>query len=202
MTEISDVDKRPTSIWVGDRVRLRGWEPTDVAYEKDYDDSTDQRSGWKVFPPRSSVAHTAYVEEASRAKPEGEALDVRLVIARREDDRIVGSINTHSVRPIPGTFMFGVSVAAQHKGHGYAGEAALLLMRYMFEERRFQKCESGLYAYNEASMALHLKLGFVQEGRLRRRAYLGGEYHDVVLFGMTIEEFREKYPELRPRLRP
>lgn len=72
----------------------------------------------------------------------------------------------------------------------------------MFEERRFQKCESGLYAYNEASMALHRKLGFVQEGRLRRHAYLAGGFHDVVLFGMTIEEFREMYPKLRPRLLP
>lgn len=191
-----------TSIWVGDKIRLRGWEPADVPYEVQYDDSTDQRSGWKVFPPRSSVAHKAWNEQASQAKPEGDALDVRLAIARREDDQVVGAINTHSVEQVNGTFMFGIGVAPEHKGHGYAAEAVLLLMRYMFEERRFQKCESGLYAYNEASMALHRKLGFVQEGRLRRRAYLAGEFHDVVLFGMTIEEYREMYPKLRPRLLP
>ena len=191
-----------TSIWVGDRVRLRGYEPEDVDYEKQYDDSTDQRSGWKVFPPRSSVAHKAYIDDAVLAKPEGDAVLLRLVIARREDDRIVGTINTHTVDVVNGTFMFGIGLAPEAKGHGYAGEAVVLLLRYMFEERRFQKCESGLYAYNEPSRALHLRLGFAEEGRLRRHAFLGGEFHDVLLFGMTIEEYRGRYPRLRPRLLP
>jgi RimJ/RimL family protein N-acetyltransferase len=191
-----------TSIWVGDKVQLRGYEAADAEYEKQYEDSTDQRSGWKVFPPRSSAAQKAWTEEASLAKPEGDALQLRLVIARRKDDKIVGNVNTHTMDVVNGTFMFGVGVAPEHKGKGYAAEAVLLVMRYMFEERRFQKCESGLYAYNAASMALHRKLGFVEEGSLRRHAFAGGEFHDVVLFGMTIEEYRELYPKLRPRLLP
>lgn len=119
-----------TSIWVGDKIRLRGWEPADVTYEVQHDDSTEQRCGWKVFPPRSSVAHKADNEQASQATPEGDALQVRLVIARRTDDQIVGFINTHSIEQVNGTFMFGVAVSAEHKGHGYAAEAVLLLMRY------------------------------------------------------------------------
>jgi RimJ/RimL family protein N-acetyltransferase len=191
-----------TSIWVGDKVRLRGYEPEDAEFEKQYDDSIDQRSGWKVWPPRSSVAQKAWTDEASSEKPEGEAVQFRLAIARRKDNKIVGAINTHSVDVVNGTFMFGVGVGPEHKGKGYAAEAVLLVMRYMFEERRFQKCESGLYAFNTASMALHRKLGFVEEGRLRRHIFAGGEYHDVLLYGMTDEEYRARYPKLRPKLLP
>lgn len=191
-----------TSIWVGDKIHLRCYEPADVEFEISLDDSIDQRSGWKVFPPRSSAAQKAFVEEASLAKPEGDAVQLRLAIARREDDAIVGSVNTHSIDMINGTFMFGVAVGAEHKGHGYAAEAVLLLMRYMFDERRFQKCWSGLWAYNAASAALHRKLGFVEEGRVRRHVFAGGEYHDALLFGMTDDEFHELYPALRPKLLP
>lgn len=191
-----------TSIWDGDRIRLRGFEPEDVEFEKKYDDSTDQRSGWRVWPPRSSVAQRAWTDEASVAKFDGDALQFRLAIARRKDDKIVGVVNTHTVDLVNGTFMYGVGIAPEHKGKGYAAEAVLLVMRYMFEERRFQKCEASVFAYNAPSLSLHRKLGFVEEGRLRRHGYVGGEYQDIVLFGMTIEEYRVLYPKLRVQLPP
>jgi RimJ/RimL family protein N-acetyltransferase len=192
-----------SSIWVGEKIRLRGYELDDGDFERTIDaDTYDQRSGWRISPPRSSVTQRAFTEEAAAAKPEGDEVQFRLAIAQRSDDKIVGTVNTHTVDAGNGTFMFGIGIAPEAKGKGYAGEAVLLLMRYMFEERRFQKCESGAYAYNTPSLSLHRRLGFLEEGRLRRHVYGAGEYHDVVLFGMTVEEFRERYPALRPRLRP
>jgi RimJ/RimL family protein N-acetyltransferase len=189
------------SIWVGDRVQLRGYEPEDLDFETGYQANTiDQRRGWKAFPPRSSVASKTWNEEASADKPEGDAVQFRLVVARRSDNQIVGGVNSHTVNMINGTFRFGISIADEHKGNGYAGEAVLLLMRYMFEERRFQKCGSEVHSYNTPSLALHRKLGFVEEGRLRREVFVGGGFHDTVLLGMTVEEFHELYPKLRPRL--
>jgi RimJ/RimL family protein N-acetyltransferase len=42
---------------------------------------------------------------------------------------------------------------------------------------------------NEASIQLHRKLGFVEEGRRRRQVFFNGKFHDDVLFGLTREEF-------------
>ncbi|WP_268251865.1 hypothetical protein [Litorilinea aerophila] len=36
-------------------------------------------------------------------------------------------------------------------------------------------------------------MGFRQEGRLRRMIYTGGQFHDVLLLGLTAEEFREHH---------
>lgn len=189
------------SIWVGDRVHLRGYEPEDGDFEAEYDENTiDQRAGWKAFPPRSSVARKAWTEQAAAAKPDGEAVEFRLAIARRTDNHIVGTINPHTTDMVNGTFRFGITIGEQHKGHGYAGEAVLLLLRYMFDERRFQKCGSDVHDYNAASLALHRKLGFIEEGRIRRNRYHGGQYRDTVLFGMTVDEFHDLYPKLRAQL--
>jgi RimJ/RimL family protein N-acetyltransferase len=189
-----------TSIWVGDKVRLRAFEPADAEFAKQRDDSVDQRLSWKVWPPRSSVAKQALIDEIALAKPQGDAVQLYLAVARRKDDKIVGLVLTLEADAVNGTFKFGVEIGPEHKGKGYAGEAVLLVMRYMFEERRFQKCESSVYAFNAASMSLHRKLGMVEEGRLRRHAFAGGEYHDVLLYGMTVEEYRDRYPRLRPTL--
>ena len=58
-----------------------------------------------------------------------------------------------------------------------------------FEERRYQKVNAEVYGFNESSIALHEKLGFTLEGRIRRMIYTDGKYFDALMYGMTSEEF-------------
>lgn len=72
--------------------------------------------------------------------------------------------------------------------------AVPLLLNHMFGERRLHKCEANVWAFNAPSLALHRKLGFTEEGRLRDHEFLAGRHHDVVLFGMTAPEFAARHP--------
>jgi RimJ/RimL family protein N-acetyltransferase len=191
-----------TSIWIGDKAQLRGYEPQDADVLDLYAHSADQRSGWMIMPPPSRASTKKVFEEAAGKQFGPETMEFSLVIARREDDLMVGTMNVHDVDQINGTFCYGVGINPQHKGNGYAAEAAVLALRFMFDERRFQKCTVRVYDYNSASQSLHRKLGFVEEGRLRRSLFLGGDYHDMLLYGMTAEEFHALYPELKPELKP
>lgn len=72
-------------------------------------------------------------------------------------------------------------------------------MRYYFEELRYQKANTRVNSFNEPSLALHRHLGFVEEGRRRRVGFSGGEHFDDILFGMTVEEFHDRFgPPRRP----
>lgn len=188
------------SIWIGDKVHLRAREPEDAQTIPRQENTADERSGWMVMPPRSRVATRKEFEEAADKKPGPETVNFDLAIARRADDVMVGGINVQEADQTNGTFAYGVGLIPEHKGNGYAAEAVLLILRFMFYERRFQKCEAHVYDYNSASISLHRKLGFVEEGRLRRHMFLGGEYRDELIFGMTVDEFREFYPALAPVL--
>lgn len=64
-----------------------------------------------------------------------------------------------------------------------------MLLRFMFSERRFHKCGARIFAHNEASLALHRRLGFVEEGRLRDQVFFDGRHHDVVMMGILAAEF-------------
>jgi RimJ/RimL family protein N-acetyltransferase len=188
------------SIWIGDKVQLRAREPGDADAISVTENTADERSGWMIMPPRSRVAIDKRFKEEAEKHPGPETLEFDLVIARREDDLMVGGINVNEVDQTNGTFSYGIGIHREHKGNGYAAEAVLLVLRFMFDERRFQKCEAHVYDYNSASVSLHRKLGFVEEGRLRRHIFLGGEYHDVLIFGMTVEELHELYPRLKAEL--
>lgn len=39
------------------------------------------------------------------------------------------------------------------------------------------------------SLKLHMQLGFTEEGRRRRRQFFAGEFHDLVLMGVTADKF-------------
>lgn len=67
-----------------------------------------------------------------------------------------------------------------------------MLLRFMFAERRYHKCEARIFAHNEASLALHRRLGFVEEGRLRDRVF-AGRHRDLVVMGMLADEFTQRH---------
>ncbi|MFJ3779383.1 GNAT family N-acetyltransferase [Streptomyces sp. NPDC090075] len=81
----------------------------------------------------------------------------------------------HDADPNMGWFECGVTMGVDHRRKGYAAEAVGMLLRFMFAERRYHRCEARILAHNTASLALHRRLGFAEEGRLRDRVGLLAE---------------------------
>lgn len=173
---------------MGERVRLRAIEPEDWADFLAFDqDSDGQRSVDMVHAPRSAFAMQAWAEEQAA---HGEADDrVQLAIEALDSSTVVGACSTNDTSRRCGRFSYGVAIGREHQRRGYASDAVKVLLRFMFEERRYHKAEAGVYAYNDASLALQERLGFQREGQLRDHEFLAGAYQDLVVFGMTAEEF-------------
>lgn len=174
--------------WQGSKVRLRPLRVEDA--EQCVIDSLDtparQMLQCYVELPTSVAAMREFLTKFVDCK------DVNgLIIFAIEalDGRYVGGISWHTRNQRNGTFSFGIDVRAGERGKGYASEAIRILLRYAFFECRYQKCNSTCLATNQSSIALHHKLGFLEEGRRRRQVYLNGECVDEIEFGMTIEEF-------------
>ena len=177
------------SIWEGRRVRLRGLEPDEWPKFREADRHTpDQRQNDRVYPPRSIKGYEKWAAEQSVAVPDGD--EFWLVIAEIESNKAVGSICTNRTDTAAGVYWYGLSVFREYQRRGYASEAIRIVQRYMFSERRYQKCQAEVYGDNAASLGLHQSLGFVTEGRLRRAAFHDGSHQDLVIFGMTVDEFR------------
>ncbi|MFE9607330.1 GNAT family N-acetyltransferase [Streptomyces sp. NPDC006012] len=175
-----------TSFWSGERVRLRGIEPEDwTAFMRFAVD--EERTGDLLHPPRSAEGFRAWTKEQAVAGPDGDCF--RLAVEAVDTQEIVGAVGVYHADPRAGWFEYGVTLGAEHRRKGYAAEAVVLLLRFMFAERRYHKCEARIFAYNEASLALHRRLGFVEEGRLRDRVFLAGRHHDLVVLGLLAAEF-------------
>ncbi|HEU5347153.1 MAG TPA: GNAT family protein [Ktedonobacterales bacterium] len=180
------------SLWRGKLIHLRALEPTDweTYFSWNFDDE-QTRPLYFVPPPTSREAVRRWAEQQS-TRPISDD-NIRCAIARLDDDAVVGNIDTHDADPRVGTFSYGINVKRGEQRKGYAREAVLLLLRYYFQERRYQKATVTIYSFNEASKRLHESLSFQLEGRVRRMVYTDGSYHDHLIYGLTVEEFREKH---------
>jgi len=181
----------PENAWTGKLVRLRAVEPGDWELFRSLDmDTESSRASYGVPFPRSVEQSQKWAADTAMAAPNGD--NYRWVIETL-DGSPVGTINTHGCHPEHGRFEYGITIAREAWGKGYASEAIVIVLRYMFEERRYQKANAIVYAFNDVSKHLHEKLGFVHEGRWRQVYYSGGVYNDALLFGMTKEEFAARY---------
>lgn len=182
------------NIFQGKRVRLRGVEPGDwETHFKWNEDTESARTGYEIWFPTSSQSVRAWAEKESQQTGEGEKF--RFQIENLDGD-LVGTINTHTCDLRCGTFRYGLAILSEHQRKGYASEAIQLVLRYYFEERRYQKVNAEVFSFNEPSIRLHERLGFTVEGRLRRMIYSAGTYHDIIVYGMTKDEFTATRPAL------
>lgn len=181
------------NMFEGDRVRLRGTEPDDWTHFQRWDADTDaSRFGWMVHAPRGSEAAKKFAQEASAAAALDD--DNRRFIIETLDGVPVGSLNTHGCSRLHRRFEYGIALDREQWGKGYAEDALVVLLRFMFEERGYHKVNAWVYAFNERSRRMHEKFGMTLEGRIREAHFTGGAFHDVVVFGMTASEFAARHP--------
>jgi RimJ/RimL family protein N-acetyltransferase len=179
----------PDSAFGGKRVRLRAIEPED--WETFYAWNQDSEAARGMYLTQFPQSKAAVREWAAAAATRPVERDRFFFVIENLDGEIVGSISTHECDPLHGTFGYGLGVRREHYRKGYASEAVLLVLRHFFRERRYQKVNAHVYSFNEPSLRLHERLGFQQEGRLRRMFFLDGAWVDDVIFGMTAEDFAE-----------
>lgn len=174
-------------VWLGTKIGLRPILPTDWdKFHSNDHDSEGARLSDELHFPRSQDGTKAWAERQSSTAPDGD--NVMLAIETL-DGELVGSISTHECNPRHGTFKYGVAIFREHWRKGFASEAVMLLLRFYFEELRYQKVTAYVYAFNDGSIALHRHLGFVHEGTIRSMIYTRGQYFDQLVFGLTRDEY-------------
>ena len=179
--------------WQTDLIRLRGVEPEDGDIFWQWNQDSEMARDLEFVWPPVSIAQVRQ-EAAADAQKKMEN-DTFNWIIEDSNGTPVGFIHTHHCHPRNGVFKYGLGVDASHRRKGYAAAAILLILRYYFQELRYQKVTIQMHSENEASSALHERLGFVREGAVRRAIFTGGRYLDELYFGMTVEEWQQRYGE-------
>lgn len=157
----------------GRRVHLRHPRPDDGARFLALVRASRALHGSWVSPPADPGAFLAWVDRADGERYQG------LVVARRDDDDLVGVCNLSEI--VRGAFQsafLGYYVFAPHARQGLMSEGLALLKRYAFGTLRLHRLEANVQPENEASIALVRRVGFRKEGYSPRYLKIAGRWRD------------------------
>jgi len=178
----------------GERVRLRPYRRDDVAAIRRWVNSEfevlDGMAWWTQ--PQTEEETVRHVE--SRLLPRPGVLD--LVICLREDpqETYIGGCGLLNIDRRHRRAEAGIVIGSpEHIGRGLGTEAMVLLLRFGFDFINLQRIGLQHYEYNRRAGACYRKLGFVEEGRMRRLHYWRGRYWDAIVMSILREEFYRRW---------
>lgn len=165
----------------GERTELRTIEPEDAEFLQRTVNHPQVRHGIMGVEAINGPAERDWI--ASR----GESDDTNLLVCTDGDP--VGSVTLKSPNDVWGTAEIGYMVAPEEWNNGYATDAVSEICGYAFEERRLEKVYATVYAKNTGSRRVLEKVGFTEEGVLRKEGFAEGERVDVHRYGLLAEEW-------------
>jgi RimJ/RimL family protein N-acetyltransferase len=103
----------------------------------------------------------------------------------------VGCVGLHGIDSRSRQAELGIWIARPYWDKGYGTDAVRVTSRFGFREMSLQRVSLRVYDTNPRGRRAYEKVGFKEEGRLRRGHFIDGRYVDVVLMGLLAEDLVE-----------
>lgn len=185
------------NIWQGKLVRLRGLRMEDAEIMAALPADTEAEAfSWHTNLPLNRTL------EWERSALAGFISDTRsdsndfckLAIESVPGGQWVGTVGLHNTNRRNRSAELNVWVGSGSlRGKGYGGEAILIMLNYAFNELDYQRVGLSVVEPNMGAYNLYYKLGFVEEGRLRRAFFYRGQYHAEIKMSLLKEEFAARH---------
>ncbi len=186
---------------VSERLVIRCWEPRDAPGLKEaVDSSLDELRPWMPWAraePQELSEKVALLRRFRGAFDLG--TDFVMGIFDLDDGHVLGGTGLHRRRSAE-ALEIGYWIRSSHVGRGLATESSAALTRVAFELCDVDRVEIRVDPANEASLTIPRKLGYVEEGILRRRLPPDedGVPRDVIVFSLFRDGFADSYASSTP----
>jgi [ribosomal protein S5]-alanine N-acetyltransferase len=181
-----------------ERLSIRPVERRDLAglFAANSDDAVTRFLPYDSWRDMSDAS--AWLARTEERIESGEAQ--QYVIATRANDESIGSCTLFGFNTENGYAEFGYVLARSHWHQGYALEAMRAFTAFAFTNLKLRRLEARVDTLNEPSIKLLRRLGFQQEGVLRKRWTDKGVVADCAVYGLLHEEqlteTNREHPEL------
>ena len=127
--------------------------------------------------------------QAAQSSTTGYLFGVRLL----DDDRLIGLLEIDGILWSQRVAWLSLFIGdAADRGRGFATDAMQVALRFAFHELNLHRVQITIFDYNEPSIALAKRLGFVREGAYREFLERDGKRHDMLLFGLLRTEWENR----------
>ncbi len=161
-------------------IKLRALEPEDldILFEIEND-----RGLWMVsntLTPFSRDLLKKYIEQSHLDIYQAKQL--RLVIASKETDQVMGLIDLFEFDPQHLRAGIGISILPSHQRRGFAKQSIEIMLNYAFDQLGLHQVFANIPTKNEKSRSLFKNVGFNCTGSRKDWIRLNDKYLDVEIY--------------------
>lgn len=167
------------------RIYLRAFEPEDykisIKWRND-DGIWEMLGGTKYFV--SSAYEKKWVEDVIY-----NSKDVKLAICLKENDRYIGNVYMTNIDQLRQSCHSHILIGERDCwGKGYAREALMMAVDYMFKERNMHRIQAIVLESNKQSLRMHEKCGYKIDGILRDSVFKDGKWQNQYVMSLLLSD--------------
>lgn len=172
------------------RVYLRPLEEKDI--EGNYiswlnDAEVNMYNSHHVYP-YSLEEGRAYIKKSQKDKG-----NLVLAIVTKRGNAHIGNISLQRIDYVSRSSEFAILLGEKkYWNKGYSKEASKLLLAHGFNALGLLRIHCGISSKNLSMQKLALSLGMTLEGRRRKALFKGGQFIDILEYGILVSEFESK----------
>ena len=109
--------------------------------------------------------------------------DVKIFgIRKNTGKKLIGTCQLCNINMIDRNAELRIRIGEQNeRGKSYGTQASGLLLDFGFNDLNLEKIYLHVFSVNKRAISSYKKLGFAEEGRMKRHAYINGKYLDIII---------------------
>jgi RimJ/RimL family protein N-acetyltransferase len=124
-----------------------------------------------------------------------DATRVVFAIRKTTEPAIVGYVQIAAINSVHRSAELGIRIGHERdRGHGYGAEALRLAVEFSWNHLNLNRLQLVAFKHNHRAIAAYKAVGFKKEGLLRKAAFIGGEWADVILMAALRPARRRRTP--------
>ena len=180
--------------WETARLILRPFQPSDLEAFAAYrsDPEVAQYQGWST--PYSLEQAANFITEMSQATPctPGEWYQAAIELkGSPATGTLIGDVAFHMKADMRQAYV-GFTLARAYQGQGYAHEAVMRLLTYLFDEQKLHRVIATVDVLNTASIRLIERLGLRREAHFIENDWFKGRWSSEYWYAMLEKEWLER----------
>jgi RimJ/RimL family protein N-acetyltransferase len=177
----------------GERIRLRAAEKEDIPLFLRWVNDEEVAENLLLITPISRYEEDNWYESMMAKSPYEHVLVIEVKDSQNQE-RItpIGNCQFLDIDWRSRSSEIGIMIGEKsYWNHGYGTETMRLMLKYGFTTLNLHRIWLRVFAQNKRGIRAYEKAGFQYEGKYRQAEYQHGEYQDVLLMSILIDEWRE-----------
>lgn len=167
----------------GPKVALRKTNRTDIVQYRKW--NNPDLKAWSLDAPWSDHDLSALIDWRRKWLNEGAKPPYKFLEIEASDGHHVGWVVVYHDYADPHMTEIGIDIPEDgYWGQGIGEEALALWIQYLFETMQVERLSLSTWSGNHGMIKIGQKLGFQEEGRIRRGCMVNDQYYDRINMGL------------------